>query len=534
MEMEKIKKIKFKISKIITISLIILFSTITIKVSADQITLVIIDPSNQTVSSGETFSIDVKCVPGQPMKSYEFQLLFNPSLIQVNSVTEGDIFDGYTTYFNAGTINNVAGAVIDIYGLIVGDGNVSDSGSFVTISCTALDITGSSVFDLFDVGVTNETAYINISVTDGTVQIDATSPQFYDNSPSTGTTGDSYTFNVSVNDSVDPAENLTVKVDWYHGSQGGNQTMAHVGGNYFEKTISLDSSSISDMTYIFYANDTNGNSEITGSTSVTVIDNDYPQILEVSSNPVSQNLSGSVNITVDVTDNIGISNVYLNILYPNSNTINLSIISNNTGFTYYCNRSYSIIGPYSYSIWVYDTSGNSVSSSNFSFSIGEYTPPEISNVSLTSSSVLDTDPSFGWVNITCDVTDNVEVCNVTLNITNPDGSWCNVSMNAGISNSFYYNSSVLFSTYGNYSYQIVAGDNSNNYEYSIINDFSMPPNWDINIDGDCNIYDLVCISSYYNESSNLGWIREDFDNNGQIQVIDLVLISGYYDESWYT
>jgi len=185
--MEKIKKLKFNVIKKIIIALIILLSTITITVSADETSSVSIDPSNQTVSSGETFSIDVTCVPGQPIKSFEFQLLFDPSILQISSVIEGDIFDGYTTYFNAGTVNNVAGTVIDIYGLIVGDGNVTDSGTFVTINCTAKDVSGISALDLSSVGVTNETAYVTISVTDGTVQIDATAPQFYDNSPSTGT-----------------------------------------------------------------------------------------------------------------------------------------------------------------------------------------------------------------------------------------------------------------------------------------------------------------------------------------------------------
>lgn len=627
--MEKIKKLKFNVSKTIIIALIILLSTITITVSADETSSVSIDPSNQTVSSGETFSIDVTCAPGQPIKSFEFQLLFNPSLLQVNSVIEGDIFDGYTTHFNAGTINNVTGTVIDIYGLIVGDGNVTDSGTFVTISCTAKDVSGISALDLSGVGVTNETAYVTISVTDGTVQIDATAPQFDDNSPSTGTTGDSYTFNVSVTDSVDSAEDITVKVDWSHGSQGSNQTMTHVGGNYFEKTVTLDSSSISDMTYIFYANDTNGNSAITSSTSVTVTDNDdpslvgdnsdgsgttgdsfdfdvsvsdnvdvggvnvswvhgslsgnlalsddgddtwsgsvtlddnvdslvyrvqvndssgnyvrgsqqsksvsdndNPQMSDVTATPGSQDVGGTVNITVVITDNIAIDDVYLNIIYPDSSTINMSIAENKTDNTYYCNRTYNDLGSYSYSIWVSDTNYNSITSSTYSFSIGEDTPPVISNIALTNSSPLDTDSSFGWVNITCDVIDNVEVSLVYLNILNPNGTWNNVTMTTGASSTYYYNSSTAFSTYGNYSYSIWANDTSNNIEHSISNDFSMSPNWDINSDGDCNVYDLVSVSNYYNQTGSPGWIRQDVDNNGQIQVIDLVLISGHYDESW--
>jgi len=431
-------------------------------------------------------------------------------------------------------------------------------------------------------------------------------------------------------DSVDSAEDITVKVDWSHGSQGSNQTMTHVGSNYFEKTVTLASSSISDMTYIFYANDTNGNSAITSSTSVTVTDNDdpslvgdnsdgsgttgdpfgfdvsvsdnvdvggvnvswvhgslsgnlalsddgddtwsgsvtlddnvgslvyrvqvndsssnyvrgsqqsksvsdndIPQISDVSAMPDSQDIGGYVNITVDITDNIGIDDAYLNINYPDSSSINISITSNKTGNTYFCNRTYSGLGSYSYSIWVDDASDNSVTSVTHSFSIGEDVSPVISNIVFTNSSPLDIDSSFGWVNVTCDVTDNVEVSSVSLNITNPDGSWSNVSMNAYVSDSYYYNSSSTFSTYGNYSYLIWVNDTSNNYGTSSSSVFSMPPNWDINNDGDCNIYDLVSVSNYYNETGIPGWIREDVDNNGQIQVIDLVLISSHYDELWW-
>jgi len=97
-------------------------------VGADGSDVIIsIDPVGQTVDSGETFTVNVYCVPGQPIKAYEFKLSFDASRLQVDSVSEGDIFDGYTTFFNDGTIDNNAGTIVDVYGLIVGAGNVSDN-----------------------------------------------------------------------------------------------------------------------------------------------------------------------------------------------------------------------------------------------------------------------------------------------------------------------------------------------------------------------------------------------------------------------
>ncbi len=86
--------------------------------------------------------------------------------------------------------------------------------------------------------------------------------------------------------------------------------------------------------------------------------------------------------------------------------------------------------------------------------------------------------------------------------------------------------------YGNYSYLAWANDTSNNMKTSSASDFSQPPNWDIDNNGECNVYDLVLVSNYYGETGTSGWIREDVDNNGEIQVMDLVLLSEQYDESW--
>ena len=519
---------------LLTVIIMLTVLPMTITVLGDPLsTTVSIDPVSQTVGPGESFTVDVYCVPGQPIKAFEFKLSFDPMLLQVDSVVEGDIFDNYTTFFNAGTINNTAGTIVDVYGLILGSGNVSDPGTLVNISFTAESNTGTSILALYDVGVTNESRYVPISVVNGTAQVDATPPAMVDYSPSQGYTGDPYTFNVSVTDNVDAADELLVKVNWSHGELSGNESMAHVGGNYFEKTVTLDLNSSLDMTYTIYACDSYGNSNTTSMESVSVIDNDPPVIADVSASPSFQEIFGFVNISSVVTDNIAMDTVYVNITYPDSSLENFSITGNKTGDTYYCNKTYNLIGLYSYFIWANDTDNNNDVSAGHTFVIGDITSPEISNVVLTPSDPLDTDPAFGWINITCDVTDDVAVDDVSLNITNPWGSWNNVSFNTGGGTSYYYNSSTAFSQAGNYSYHIWADDTSNNTVVSSSYNFSMVPNWDINNDGVINIFDLVLVSNHYDETGNTGWIREDVDNNGEIQVLDLVLVSNHYGETWW-
>jgi hypothetical protein len=91
----------------------------------------------------------------------------------------GDIFDGYTTFFNTVTIDNVAGTIVNIYGLIVGAGNVSDAGNFVNISFTAKSMSGVSQLHLYNVGVCDENGYLSTILADGSVTINGTSNPSY-------------------------------------------------------------------------------------------------------------------------------------------------------------------------------------------------------------------------------------------------------------------------------------------------------------------------------------------------------------------
>ena len=144
----------------------------TIVLGDEPSNLVYVSPSSQVVSPQESFDISIYCEPDQPIKSFEFKLSFDSSLIEANSVTEGDIFNGYSTYFNSGVINNTAGTIINVYGLILGEGNVTDPGTLVTISFTSKSVIGTSDVSLYDVGITNETDYISILISDGIIVVE--------------------------------------------------------------------------------------------------------------------------------------------------------------------------------------------------------------------------------------------------------------------------------------------------------------------------------------------------------------------------
>ena len=168
---------RLKLGALLTSFFMFTILLITPHVSSDPFsdTIIGFNPISQTVNPSESFSVDIYCTPGQPIKAFELRLSFDASLIQAILVEEGDIFNNYSTFFNGGTIDNIAGNIIDIYGLILGDGNVSEPGTLVTITFTSKTKSGTSVLEFLDVGkwtgVTNETGYVPITVNSGSVVV---------------------------------------------------------------------------------------------------------------------------------------------------------------------------------------------------------------------------------------------------------------------------------------------------------------------------------------------------------------------------
>jgi len=165
----------------------------------------------------------------------------------------------------------------------------------------------------------------------------------------------------------------------------------------------------------------------------------------------------------------------------------------------------------------------------YTFVISDGTAPQINDIFIELSNPLDTEPGFGWINISCVVSDD-EINKVHLVISNPDISISNMSMILGTSGQYYFN--TTFTVYGNYSYHIWVNDTSNNHNTSSVSLLSIPPNWDINIDGNVTVLDFILISNHFNEMGNPGWIRQDINNNGVIKVLDIVLASNHYGAEW--
>jgi len=110
-----------------------------------------------------------------------------------------------------------------------------------------------------------------------------------------------------------------------------------------------------------------------------------------------------------------------------------------------------------YIISAVDSSGNWNNTGTKDVTIIDNDSPQISNIQDNP------DPQYSgsYVNITCDVIDNIAVDEVHVNITYPDASYHNFTMNEG---SYYYNQT--YSMIGTYHYFIWATDASGNSKKS--------------------------------------------------------------------
>lgn len=109
-------------------------------VSSGSAALLSIQPANQTVSPGQTFSVDIVVSAAVDLFAYGFDLGFDPAVLAANSISEGPFLaTGGATFFITGSIDNAAG-LISANGntLLTAIAGVNGGGVLAIVSFTAL------------------------------------------------------------------------------------------------------------------------------------------------------------------------------------------------------------------------------------------------------------------------------------------------------------------------------------------------------------------------------------------------------------
>jgi hypothetical protein len=282
-------------------------------------------------------------------------------------------------------------------------------------------------------------------------------------------------------------------------------------------TIDISSWSIGTYELWVYGSDDLGNLNLTGAYATLIIQDRMPPIIiDVTALPDPQEVFGAVNISSNVTDNYQLSEVCIEIYDPDLNFVgNFSMLNDPVNGRYYWNRTYDILGTYSFTIWANDTNNNWGSVSD-TYVIQDTTPPTITN----SSALPDPREVFGAVNISVSITDNYQLFGEWIEIYDPDGAFVgNFSMLYNSTNGRYYWNQT-YDIVGIYNFIIWANDTSNNWDSIpgtfLIQDITLPMILDASALPDPQeVFNFVNISANVTDNYQLfGRCVEIYDPDG--------------------
>lgn len=144
---------------------------------AEDSTTVGISPAATTVNPGQTFTVDIAVTPAVAIAGVQFNLNFDPNIVEALAVTEGNLLKqgGNSTYFQAGTIT--PGKITGVAGAITTTGGeVAGAGVFATVTFKAKN-NGNTDLILDQVIAGNKAAQtVSVSITNGTVTVEAAAP----------------------------------------------------------------------------------------------------------------------------------------------------------------------------------------------------------------------------------------------------------------------------------------------------------------------------------------------------------------------
>ena len=561
---------------IVTLALILLLPSLPVAASSPAI--VTVAAPTQPVSQGQQFTVNITVQPNNSIAGVQFSLSFNPSLVSINSVTQGNLLNqgGASTYFTAGTINNTAGTLTNVAGAITTPGQtVSTSGTFAVITMTASSGSGTCPLTLSNVivGDINGNS-LTVNLVNG--QVINTPPSITTSSLTNGTVGVAYSQTLTATGGTTPYSwtiasgtlpaGLTLSasgvISGTPPTVGGptSVTFKVTDANSLTATqslsitiitpLSITTNSLPSWTVSVAYSQTLA---VTGGTAPytwTITSGTLPSGLSLSSSGV---ISGTpttagdpTSVTFQVTDSVSKTvTKSMSITINASPSIGTVSLPNGTvGVSY--SQTLSVTG----------------GTSPYTWSIATGSLP--SGLSLSSSGVVSGTPTTagGPTSITFKVTDLTSTTatkSLSIAITTPPSISTSSLPNGTVGTAY---SQTLAATGGTspYSWTVIAGslpsgltlsssglisgtpttaggptsitlkvtDNNNLTATKVLSVTTVYATWDINMDGSVNVLDMTLISQDLGQTGTPGWIREDVNNDGVINILDLVLIGQHW------
>ena len=387
----------------------------------------------------------------------------------LNSPSEGYIENTTNTItFNCSATDDYALANITLYGNFTGtwqaNGTIAVSGTsnsttftrtlangYYIWNCLASDDAGQTAF-----ATTNRTLTVNYTVPDNPPSLTLSYPP--DNYYNDTSQYINLTFNASVTDDY----NLVNCSLWhnYTGTWHLNQTQTLTGTN---NITNFSLNNLTSKTFIWniqcYDNVSQSSFATANRTVIlnwTAPPNQAPQIiLNLPTNNTVFNNIQNINFNFTATDDYNTTlscSIYLDgTLNQTNNSVQNNTLTNFliTGISY---------GNHNWSINCSDGSLSNISETRY-FSVNDTLKPSVFDLKPIAGSTYDTDTT---IEIAANVTDNIAVSSVRANITYPNSTIQQITLNKQGSTDKYNNSFTIPSLIGQYNITIIADDTSNN------------------------------------------------------------------------
>jgi hypothetical protein len=551
--------------------------------------VVSVSAPSQPVSPGAQFTVNITVQPNNAIAGSQFNLSFNPALVSVVSVSQGNLLNqiGASTYFSPGQINNSAGTLSGVAGAITTPGQtVTAAGTLAVITMAAASTKGISALTLSNVVVGDINGQsIPASPVNGQVSIDQ-APVLNAIGNKTVNLGSTLTFTTSASDTdgdilTYSASNLPTGASF----NAANRTfiwtpspgqVSTYGNIHFEVTDGTltDSENISVTvnkstptfsnlrapSINYGATPTSlggtiksgtlvpsGNVSITlnGVIQAAVIDGTgnftssfATGSLAASGSPytISYTYAGDTNFngTSDTTKALTINKTPATVTLGNlSQTYDgtaksASASTNPTGLsvsTTYNGSPTIPIAVGNYSVAATITNTNYSGSSTGTLNIAKATPV-FSNLSAPNINFGATPTNLGG---TIKLGSLIPTGNISITLNGVTQTAVIDGLGNFTSSFTTSNLAVSGSPYV-ISYGYAGNTNFNNVSDAtkILTVIQTYTAWDTNIDGSVNVLDMISVSQHMGESGTSGWIKQDVNGDGTVNVLDLIMIGQHW------
>lgn len=289
-----------------------------------------------------------------------------------------------------------------------------------------------------------------------------------DSTPTSGTTGESFTFDISVTDAT------AVYVEYWFGT-GSTTNRSMSGSDPYTHTISIPGNSVETLHYLFSASNATGAWTTTAQKDVTITDNDKPGLSSYSTDDATTGdaytFEIGVNDNVDGTQVSAVHVVYSAVPWATDQNLSLSYNGVDMRWTGGITVNLNSISPITYNITASDAAGNWMFMSGYRIDVIDNDMPSITTDQTDGGGTTGDDHNF-----TADLDDNIEVESAYLNYSYPNGpSYTMISMTEGAPGNWYV-WQTLEHTLSPVTYNFIVVDTSDNMFYGSNQTITMTDN----------------------------------------------------------